>query len=204
LASLRCPANLALTFLQTAALQNVISSAASSGKVVYMDFGIYKVTSTITIPPGSKIVGETYPVIMSSGSFFGDMNSPQPVIRVGSSSGQTGYVELSDFVVSTQGAQAGATLIEYNLNTPGTPSGMWDVHIRIGGFAGSNLQVAQCQKTPGSANVNANCIAAFMSMHVTSGASNLYMENVWLWYEPQSVPAYIWRIRQLTPRTQDC
>lgn len=165
----------------TVALQNAINTAANAGQVLYLDYGIYKVTSTITIPPNAKIVGETYPVILSSGSFFNDINNPQPVVRVGSSSGQAGYVELSDFIVSTQGPAAGATLVEYNLATSGTPSGMWDVHIRIGGFQGSNLQVAQCQKTPGSSTVNTNCIAAYMGMHVTSGANGLYMENNWLW-----------------------
>lgn len=165
----------------TAALQNAINSAASSGMVLFIDFGIYVVTSTLTIPPGAKIVGETYPVILSSGSFFADMNNPQPVVQVGSSSGQSGYVELSDFIVSTRGAQAGAVLIEYNLATSGTPSGMWDVHARIGGFTGSDLQVGQCAKDPGSSTVNTNCIGAFMTMHVTSGASGLYMENNWLW-----------------------
>ncbi|OIW25058.1 pectin lyase-like protein [Coniochaeta ligniaria NRRL 30616] len=165
----------------TTALQNAINSAASAGKVLYIDYGVYVVTSTITIPPGSKIVGETYPIILSSGSFFADMNNPKPVVRVGSSSGQAGTVELSDFIVSTRGAQAGATLIEYNLATSGTPSGMWDVHTRIGGFAGSNLQVAQCQKTPGNSAVNANCIGAYMAMHITASATNLYMENNWFW-----------------------
>lgn len=165
----------------TNALQGAINAAASAGKVLYIDHGIYRVTPTITIPPGAKIVGESYPVIMSSGSFFADMNNPKPVVRVGSSSGQSGYVELSDFIVSTQGAQPGAVLIEYNLATSGTPSGMWDVHTRVGGFRGSNLQVAQCLKTPGSNNVNANCIAAYMSMHITPSATNLYMENNWLW-----------------------
>lgn len=165
----------------TTALQNAINSAASAGKVLYIDFGIYKVTSTITIPTNAKIVGETYPIILSSGSFFADINNPKPVVRVGATSGQAGYVELSDFIVSTQGAQAGAILIEYNLATSGTPSGMWDVHTRIGGFAGSNLQVAQCRKTPGNSAVNANCIAAYMSMHVTKSATNLYMENNWFW-----------------------
>jgi glucan 1,3-beta-glucosidase len=165
----------------TVALQNAINSAASSGKVLYLDYGLYVVTSTITIPPNAKIVGETYPVILSSGSYFADMNNPKPVVRVGSSSGQSGYVELSDFIVSTRGAQAGAILIEYNLATSGTPSGMWDVHTRIGGFAGSNLQVAQCRKTPGNSAVNANCIAAYMSMHITKSATNLYMENNWFW-----------------------
>ncbi|RFU33902.1 hypothetical protein B7463_g2402, partial [Scytalidium lignicola] len=165
----------------TTALQNVINSATSAGHVVFVDAGTYKVTSTITIPAGAKIVGEAYSVIMSSGSFFNNMNSPQPVVRVGTA-GSTGQVEWSDMIVSTQGAQAGAVLIEWNLSSPsGSPSGMWDVHARIGGFAGSNLQVAQCVKTPTSTAINNNCIAAYMSMHVTPSASGLYMENNWLW-----------------------
>jgi glucan 1,3-beta-glucosidase len=45
-------------------------------------------------------------------------------------------------IVSTQGAQPGAVLIEWNLAAPtDSPAGMWDVHGRIGGFAGSQLQV---------------------------------------------------------------
>lgn len=59
------------------------------------------------------------------------------------------------------------------------------MHTRIGGFAGSNLQLADCPTTPSTptppAPVNPNCIAAFMSMHITKSASNLYMENNWLW-----------------------
>lgn len=82
-------------------------------------------------------------------------------------------------IVSTQGTQAGAMLIEWNLASgSGSPSGMWDVHIRVGGFAGSDLQVAQCPVTTSSTSVNMACVAAYMSMHVTSGASGLYMENV--------------------------
>jgi glucan 1,3-beta-glucosidase len=38
----------------TTALQNVINSAAAAGKVVFFDAGTYKVTRTLTIPPGSK------------------------------------------------------------------------------------------------------------------------------------------------------
>lgn len=164
----------------SAAIQSIINSATSAGKVVYFDAGLYKVTTTITIPPGAKIVGETYPVIMGSGSFFSDINNPQPIVRVGSTAGQSGIVEWSDMIVATQGATKGAILIEWNLASPAsTPSGMWDVHTRIGGFTGSNLQVAQC--AVGAAQPNANCIAAFQSMHVTSVANGLYMENVWLW-----------------------
>ena len=162
----------------TKALQNILNSATSAGKVVFFDAGTYKVTSTLTIPAGAKVVGEALSAfIMSSGSYFNNMNSPQPVVRVGASSGASGVVEWSDMIVSTQGAQAGAVLIEWNLASS-SPSGMWDVHTRVGGFAGSNLQAAQC---PTSQTNNANCIGAYMHMHVTKGASNLFMENNWLW-----------------------
>jgi glucan 1,3-beta-glucosidase len=165
----------------TTALQNAINSATSAGKVVFFDAGTYLVTRTLSIPPGAKLVGESYSVIMSSGSYFNDMNNPKPVVQVGTS-GQTGQVEWSDMIVSTQGTQAGAILIEWNLATSGgTPSGMWDVHTRIGGFVGSNQQMAQCVKTPGSTAVNTACIVAYMAMHVTPSASGLYMENTWFW-----------------------
>ncbi|KAE9367654.1 glycoside hydrolase family 55 protein [Stipitochalara longipes BDJ] len=163
----------------TAALQKVIDSATAAGNVVFFDAGTYLVTSTLLIPAGAKLVGEAYSVIMSSGSFF-NTNAPQPVVRVGTS-GSTGQVEWSDMIVATQGPQAGAILIEWNLATSGTPSGMWDVHTRIGGFAGSDLQVAQCEKNPSSTTIVNSCVGGFMSMHITASASGLYMENNWLW-----------------------
>ena len=165
----------------TVALQNVINAATATGKIVFVDAGTYKVTKTILIPKGAKIVGEGYSVIMSSGSFFSNINSPQVVVQVGNA-GDTGVVEWSDMMVATQGAQAGAILIRWNLaSTPGSPSGMWDVHTRIGGFAGSNLGLSQCPTTPSSTAVNRNCIGAYMSMHISKSAAALYMENVWLW-----------------------
>jgi hypothetical protein len=164
----------------TTAIQNAINSATAAGQVVFFDAGTYLVTRTVSIPRGAKLVGESYSVIMSSGSYFNDMSNPKPVVQVGTP-GQTGQVEWSDMIVSTQGTQAGAILIEWNLATRGTPSGMWDVHTRIGGFVGSNQQVSQCVKNPGSTTVNAACIVAYMSMHVTPSASGLYMENNWFW-----------------------
>ena len=161
----------------TAALQNVINSAAANNQIVFFDSGTYLVTNTIFMPANSKWVGETYPIIMSSGGYFNDINNPKPVVRVGNP-GDQGQVQWSDMIVSTQGGQAGAVLIEWNLATGGTPSGMWDVHTRIGGFAGSNLQLAQC---PAGTQPNPNCIGAYMAMHVTPSANGLYMENVWLW-----------------------
>jgi glucan 1,3-beta-glucosidase len=170
----------------SAALINVLATAASQGKIVFFDAGDYLVTETIYVPAGSKITGESYPVILSSGSFFADMTNPQPVVQVGKS-GETGTVEWSDMIVSSKGAQAGAILIEWNLAAPtSTPAGMWDVHTRVGGFVGSDLQLAQCPTTPNTqitlaSQLPQGCIAAFMSMHVTTTATGLYMENCWLW-----------------------
>jgi glucan 1,3-beta-glucosidase len=127
----------------TAALINALSSAQAGGNMLFVDAGTYLVTSTVHVPAGSRVVGESYSVIMSSGSFFADMTNPQPVVRVGNA-GETGVVEWSDMIVSSQGAQAGAVLVEWNLASPaGSPSGMWDVHTRVGGFAGSNLEVSR-------------------------------------------------------------
>ena len=165
----------------TTALQNALNTAATAGKVLFVDAGTYKVTSTITIPKGSKVVGESYSVIMSSGSFFNDITNPQTVVNIGAAN-DVGVVEWSDMIVSTQGPQAGAILIKYNLNAPSTtPAGIWDVHTRIGGAAGTQLQYAQCPSTPGNGNINPNCIGAFASLQVSKFSAGGYFENVWLW-----------------------
>jgi glucan 1,3-beta-glucosidase len=170
----------------TAALNAALLQAKAEGKILFVDAGFYKVTGTIYVPPGSKIVGEALAsVILSSGEYFNDINNPKPVVQV-AKPGEQGSIEWSDFFVSTQGQQRGAILIEYNLGTyDATPAGLWDVHTRIGGFAGSDLQTEQCEKTPDtkvtSANLVQDCIAAYMSIHVTKFAAGLYMENNWLW-----------------------
>jgi glucan 1,3-beta-glucosidase len=170
-----------------AALNAIFASAAISGKIVYIDHGVYLVTNTIYIPSGVKVVGEAYPVILSSGSSFSDINNPQPVVQVGKPH-ESGIVEFSDVIVSSKGAQAGAILIEWNLAAPtSTPSGLWDVHTRVGGFAGSELQVGQCPTTPTSNSLKNSCIAAFMSLHITQFASGLYLENNWLWVADHDV-----------------
>lgn len=96
----------------SAILNAILKSAAEQGKVVYFDAGTYLVKRTVFIPPGSRITGESYPVIMSAGSFFGSMSNPKPVIQVGNK-GQQGSIEWSNMIVSTQGAQAGAICKPY-------------------------------------------------------------------------------------------
>jgi glucan 1,3-beta-glucosidase len=165
----------------TFALNQLFAHVANKDLIAFVDAGTYIVTGTVHIPPNVKLVGEGLAsIIMGTGAFFGDIENPKPVIKVGSSC-KTGYIEWSDMIVSTRGPCPGAKLIEYRLSSPGTPSGMWDVHTRVGGFAGTNLQLAQCPTSSGSNAVNPNCIAAWMGMHITKSASNLYMENNWLW-----------------------
>ncbi|CAK7273397.1 hypothetical protein SEPCBS57363_005632, partial [Sporothrix epigloea] len=175
----------------TVALNALFHEAANefTDSVAFVDAGYYLVTDTIHIPPNVRIVGEALSaVILGTGAKFQDMNAPYPVVQVGQP-GDIGYVEWSDMIVSTQGPMAGAILIEYNLETPtgpcpatNPPSGMWDVHVRVGGFAGSQLQLAQCNKTPQLSNyVNPACVAAYLGLHITRSASHLYMENNWIW-----------------------
>ncbi|CBX90532.1 similar to exo-beta-1,3-glucanase [Plenodomus lingam JN3] len=169
----------------TKALNAAILKAKYEGKILFIDAGYYKVTGTIYVPPGSKIVGEALSaVILSAGDYFNDMENPKAVVQI-AQPGEQGRVELSDLFVSTQGQQKGAILIEYNLASYDEPSGLWDVHARIGGFAGSDLQKEQCIKTSETEitaeNLAEHCIAAFMAMHVTKSGTGLYLENNWLW-----------------------
>lgn len=54
----------------TAAFQAALY--ASLGKVLFVDAGSYILTSTILIPSGAKIVGETWSQLVASGSYFAD------------------------------------------------------------------------------------------------------------------------------------
>src|SRR6201999_2517618 len=113
--------------------------------------------------------------------FFSDMNNPKPVIQVGQP-GDQGSVEMSDLVFSTKGSVPGAVLVEWNSNaaTQGA-NAMWDVHWRIGGSAGTQLQSDICSKNPQViAAANPACVAAHTLFHATENASVL-LENNWAW-----------------------
>jgi hypothetical protein len=44
---------------------------SSQGKILFIDSGSYILTSTVTVPQGTKIVGETWSQLVASGSYFG-------------------------------------------------------------------------------------------------------------------------------------
>ena len=164
----------------SSAIQQILDSATSD-QIVYFDHGYYVVTKTIEIPKNIRIVGEIWPIILARGSFFGDQNTPQPVLRVGKD-GDIGNVEISDMMVETAGPAPGAIMIEWNVQQASQGSaGMWDTHVRIGGTAGTDLQQTQCRgNTTDSKTFKPECAGAFLMFHAKQQSSG-YMENCWFW-----------------------
>ncbi|KAH7884163.1 glycoside hydrolase family 55 protein [Phlebopus sp. FC_14] len=162
----------------TEAIQNVFNQYAGC-KIIFFDAGTYYVTNTITIPAGTQIVGEVWPTILAGGSNFQNQNSPRVVIQAGAPNSQ-GLMEISDMIISTVAPAPGAILLEWNVHDPSGQqgaAGLWDTHLRRHDLAvGTNLQNAQCP----SGSVNANCQAAFLGVHLTSGSS-AYFEGTWVW-----------------------
>jgi hypothetical protein len=164
----------------TKAIQAALYNYAGC-KIIFIPAGDYVVTSTINVPAGSRIVGEAWSTILAGGSHtWQNAKKLAPVFKVGNA-GDKGVAEISDIVFSTQGPQPGAVLVEWNIRDPSGQkgaAGMWDVHFRIGGAVGTNLQSAQCRA--GNTTANPACYGAGMLLHVTSTAS-AYLENVWAW-----------------------
>ena len=164
----------------TAAIQAVFDRA-TEGQIVYFDHGAYLISKTVRVPKNIKITGEIWPLIMASGPAFSSQTNPAPVFQVGQP-GDVGSVEMSDLIFETKGAQPGAILVEWNLGqTVQGASGMWDVHFRIGGSAGTGLQSNTCAKNPSAiAPANPACEGAFLLLHITKQGS-VYIENNWYW-----------------------
>ncbi|TVY32460.1 Glucan 1,3-beta-glucosidase, partial [Lachnellula subtilissima] len=164
----------------TKAIQALFNSAGS-GDVVYFDHGAYVITDTVTVPKNIKITGEIWPMIMAGGTAFNNQASPKPVFQVGQT-GDVGAVEISDLVFETLGPQPGAIMVEWNVaESSQGAAGMWDVHFRIGGTAGTQLQSDKCSENHNqSAPANTACEGAFLLLHVTQKAT-IYLENNWFW-----------------------
>ncbi|KAK6502302.1 hypothetical protein TWF506_002885 [Arthrobotrys conoides] len=161
-----------------------INTALQSGKIVFFPAGVYKVTGTINVPVGARIVGESWSQIMGTGSYFADADNPKVMIKVGNP-GDSGVIEIQDMIFTTSGPTAGAIIIQWNVKQSSQGSAaMWDSHIRIGGAAGTNLRATDCPKLTGS--INMDCRAASMLLHITK-QSSAYLENVWAWVADHDV-----------------
>ncbi|GAM87366.1 hypothetical protein ANO11243_053900 [Dothideomycetidae sp. 11243] len=164
----------------TAAFQKAMTSV-TSGQILYIDYGAYVISDTIVVPANMKIVGEHWPMIMCTGSKFSNMANPTAFWKIGTA-GQSGAVELSDLLFTTKGPVPGAVLMEWNLQSAQGASGMWDVHFRVGGAAGTNMQSNTCAKNPTTTHgANPTCIGSFLLFHATSSATGMYLENNWMW-----------------------
>ena len=158
-------------------------NAVKADQILYFDHGNYLVSKTIHVPTTIKITGEIWPVIMATGKTFSNAASPVPVFQVGGQ-GEKGAVEMTDLIFSTKGPAPGAILMQWNLGeTSQGSNGIWDVHFRIAGFAGTELQSDTCAKNPQvktTSEMVQKCSGAFLMLHVTSKGA-LYAENTWYW-----------------------
>ncbi|KAJ3507336.1 hypothetical protein NLJ89_g6366 [Agrocybe chaxingu] len=163
----------------TAALQAMFDRYANS-KIIFLDAGFYILSSTLTIPAGTRLVGEAWSVLAGKGKLYQDQKNPQVVVRVGAK-GSQGVMEITDVVFTTVGPAAGAIVVEWNVKEPEgvqAGAGMWDSHIRLAGSSGTNLEAPTCPQF-GSGPYDP-CYAAFLSLHITPSATG-YFESTWVW-----------------------
>lgn len=155
----------------TKALQGALNTAASQGKIAYLPFGIYKVTSTITIPPGTELYGEAWSTISGSGNAFSSESNPTPVVQIGSTPGQRGTARVQDIRFTVHEALAGAILLRVNMagSNPGDVA-VFNSLNTIGGTRDTNINCGS----------ESNCRAAYLGVHIAAGSS-AYIDNFWSW-----------------------
>ncbi|KAJ5469313.1 hypothetical protein N7539_008931 [Penicillium diatomitis] len=158
----------------TESLNAILAENAANCKITYIPFGVYKVSDTIFIPIGSRIVGEAWSVISGYGDAFKNASEPRAVIKVGHP-GDVGVVEIQDMRFSAAEILPGAKIVEINAagSQPGDV-GMWNTVITVGGTAETSISEDCVSQEP------KDCMAAFMLMHLTE-SSSAYIENVWGW-----------------------
>ncbi|KAF2429000.1 hypothetical protein EJ08DRAFT_662166 [Tothia fuscella] len=161
----------------TARFQSVLDN--NVGKIIFINAGSYKLTHTITVPPGSKIVGELWAQLVAEGNNFAVETNPRPLFRVGKP-GDKGSGEIQDLLFTSKGATPGLISVQWNIEAdkPGSAA-MWDSHVRIGGATGSQLISKECPPLT-SLGSGTGCKGGFLMVHITKEAS-AYIENAWLW-----------------------
>ncbi|KAM3457413.1 hypothetical protein MY3296_001155 [Beauveria thailandica] len=161
----------------TQALQGALNTAASKGKIAYLPFGIYKITSTVTIPPGTELYGEAWSTISGSGNAFASASNPTPVVQIGSTPGQKGTARVQDIRFTVHEALAGAILLRINMagNSPGDVA-VFNSLNTIGGTRDTDIDCSD----------ESNCKAAYLGVHLAAGSS-AYIDNFWSWVADHSV-----------------
>ncbi|TVY68952.1 Glucan endo-1,3-beta-glucosidase [Lachnellula suecica] len=155
----------------TASLQAILNSAAGK-QLLYFPSGIYLISSTLLVPVGSRLIGESFTQLSATGSNFKDAKNPTPMIKVGNA-GDVGTAQMTDFVFTIADILPGAIMVEVNMagDKPGDV-GFFNCHFRIGGARGSKAET-------GCSSPN-TCNAARLCAHLTPSSST-YWENSWSW-----------------------
>ena len=158
----------------TQAINAILAQNAANCKVTYFPFGVYRVSDTILIPVGTRIVGEAWAVISGYGDGFKDPSAPKPIVRVGNP-GDVGNVEIQDMRFSAGEILPGAIILEINAAgaQPGDV-GLWNTMVTVGGTAETTISDICTSQDP------KDCMAAYMVMHLTE-TSSAYIENFWGW-----------------------
>ncbi|KAJ6188000.1 hypothetical protein N7519_002908 [Penicillium mononematosum] len=158
----------------TEALNAILAQNADSCKVTYIPFGVYRVSDTIFVPVGTRMVGEAWSVISGYGDNFKDPNNPRPVVQLGNP-GDVGVIEIQEMRFSVGETLPGAKIIEINAagDKPGDV-GLWNTMGMVGGTADTSISSACTSQDP------KDCMAAFMVLHLTK-SSSAYIENFWGW-----------------------
>jgi hypothetical protein len=156
------------------AIAAALKHAADNNKIAYFPYGDYRIESTLTIPLGSRIVGEAWSTISAAGDFFKNADDPKPVVQVGGV-GDVGVIQIQDIRVTVADVLPGAIMMEFNAagNKPGDVA-LWNSVITIGGTRGAQALTDNCR------DASNPCQGAFLGMHFTEGSS-AYVENVWNW-----------------------
>jgi len=164
----------------SASLNSILAQNAANCKISYFPYGVYIVKSTLYIPPGSRIVGEGWPVISGLGGNFYNNGNPSPVVMVGKP-GEVGVAEIQDMRFTVADVLQGATILQVNMDRvhPGDV-GIWNTHITVGGTADSKVN------TVCGGSDTSDCKAAFALAHLTA-SSGAYIENMWGWVADHSL-----------------
>ncbi|KAF1966841.1 putative exo-beta-1,3-glucanase [Bimuria novae-zelandiae CBS 107.79] len=156
----------------SAALNAILAQNAANCKITYFPYGVYIVLSTLFIPPGSRIVGEAWPVISGAGANFKDANNPIPIVKVGNPN-DVGVAQISDMRFTVAEPLAGAKIMEWNIEgSQKGDVGIWNSIVNIGGFRDSTVTSSCGSQDP--------CQAAHTGVHLTT-SSSVYVQNLWVW-----------------------
>lgn len=154
----------------TAALQGALNTAATAGKIAYLPFGIYRVYNTVTIPIGTKLVGNGWSTISGYGDTFSDESNPVAIVEVGKP-GDVGTADIQDMRFTVGEMLPGAIVLQVNMagNNPA------DVAIH-----NSLITVGGTRDTELSCTSESSCRGAYNGLHLTS-TSSAYIDNFWSW-----------------------